>query len=241
MKRHKKEGVINDEQISGRPANLSRYAELCLRVLNEHGLEHIVAIGGGVGLLHYLDYRSTHDIDMWWDNAATTTQKQRVLTVVQAALTTYGEVRQRAWGDVVSIELLQQGRSVFSFQVAQRSAQLRPAISVLWTSVYVDSLDDLVASKMVALVERGTPRDFRDIYAVCYASLMTPEGCWQLWEQRQQLSQSDTNHARARLAIEMHLQRIALQRPLEKIKDSAQREAATAVRKWFQEVLLNVS
>jgi hypothetical protein len=104
----------------------------------------------------------------------------------------------------------------------------------------VDSLQDIVASKMVALVERGAPRDFRDIYAVCQAGLVTPWECWQLWEQRQRLSGSDTDDARARLAVETHLRRIALHRPLKGIADVAQREAAQRVRQWFTEVLLNV-
>jgi len=34
---------------------------------------------------------------------------------------------------------------------------------------------------MVALVERGAPRDFLDIYTVCQAGLVTLEECWELW------------------------------------------------------------
>ena len=49
-----------------RPANLTRYAELCLRALAEQGLGDALSLGGGLGLLHYLDYRPTHDVDAWW-------------------------------------------------------------------------------------------------------------------------------------------------------------------------------
>lgn len=62
---------------------------------------------------------------------------------------------------------------MFSFQLAHRLAQLAPPQSVLWTDVWLDSLPDLVAAKMVALVERGAPRDFRDIYTLCQARVTT--------------------------------------------------------------------
>jgi hypothetical protein len=133
----------------------------------------------------------------------------------------------------VSIELQQNQQIVFSFQIAQRSAQLQPSISADWAAILLDSFVDLIASKMVALVERGAPRDFRDIYEVCQAQLTTPMECWQWWEQRQLLSGSDADHYRARLAVETHLARIAQHRPLEHINEPGQRQAAHQVREWF--------
>lgn len=103
----------------------------------------------------------------------------------------------------------------------------------------LDSFPDLVASKMVALVERGAPRDIRDIFALCDAGLITPAGGWQLWQQRQELSGADTDCTRARLAVETHLERIAQHRPLESITDPEQRTAAEQVRGWFAEEFLN--
>ena len=103
----------------------------------------------------------------------------------------------------------------------------------------LDSLIDLVASKMVALVERGAPRDFRDIHQVCHEKLTTPVQCWQWWEQRQRLSGSDTDRYRARLAIETHLARIEQHRPLDSIDDPEQRGTAQHVRQWFQTEFLN--
>jgi hypothetical protein len=97
----------------------------------------------------------------------------------------------------------------------------------------LDSFPGLVASKMVALVERGAPRDFRDIHAVCHAGLTTPPQCWQWWEGRQHLAGSDTDSGRARLAVETHLARIAQHRPLVEIADTHQRTAADQVRTWF--------
>jgi hypothetical protein len=86
---------------------------------------------------------------------------------------------------------------------------------------------------MVALVERGAPRDFRDVYALCQAGLTTPLQCWQLWRQRQLLAGSDADADRARLAVETHLARIAQHRPLAQIEDPAERAAAEQVRTWF--------
>jgi hypothetical protein len=100
-------------------------------------------------------------------------------------------------------------------------------------------LPDLMVSKMVALVERGAPRDFRDIYIVCQAGLMAPAGCWSLWRQRQQAAGSDTDPHRARLAVETHLTRISQHRPLNSITDPDQRAEAEAVRSWFTEELLH--
>ncbi|WP_423224958.1 hypothetical protein [Candidatus Amarolinea aalborgensis] len=93
----------------------------------------------------------------------------------------------------------------------------------------------MIASKMVALVERGAPRDFRDIYATCRAGLTTPSQCWALWRQRQMLSGSDTDATRARLALQIHLERIALLRPLTQIANLPDRSDAEQLRHWFAE------
>ena len=103
----------------------------------------------------------------------------------------------------------------------------------------LDSFPDLVASKMVALVERGAPRDFRDVHALCQAGLTTPHECWTFWQRRQQLAGSDTDTDRARLAVETHLTRIAQHRPLDRIADSRQRVEAAQVRAWFAQEFLD--
>jgi hypothetical protein len=222
-----------------RPSHISPYAEVCLEALVAHGLGDKISLGGAFGLLHYLDYRPTHDVDAWWVASATHEDQLQVIGAIETALGPLGEVRKRAWGDVVSIELTRQGKTVFSFQIAQRTAQLQPSVLALWTNVLLDSFPDLVAGKMVALVERGAPRDFRDIYTLCQAGLTTPSQCWQWWRQRQRLTGSDTKADRARLAVETHLMRIAQHRPLAQIADSAQRAAAEQVRSWFGTEFLN--
>lgn len=222
-----------------RPTNIPSYAEVCLHALVDNNLNDKISLGGAFGLLHYLDYRSTHDVDAWWDTLVTSKEKEQVVKVIETALAQYGEVHQRTWGDVVSVELVKQNKTVFSFQIAQRSARLQPSISAKWIDVLLDSFPDLVASKMVALVERGAPRDFRDIYALCQSKLITPEQCWQLWKERETLAGSDLDTNRVRLAIETHLTRIALHRPLNKIADTKQRLEAEQIRNWFKKDFLN--
>lgn len=222
-----------------RPRHMSDYTEACLQSLAASELGEKISLGGAFGLLHYLDYRSTHDVDAWWAPTATAEDRGRVINVLEAALAPLGQVKIRTWGDVVSVELMQEGRTVFSFQIARRSAQLEPSSLAEWTGVLLDSFPDLLASKMVALVERGAPRDFRDIYALCQAELTTPQQCWELWRRRQRLAGSDTDSDRARLAIETHMARIVQHRPLAQIEDPEKRMDTQQLRAWFAEEFLD--
>ena len=61
----------------------------------------------------------------------------------------------------------------------------------------------------------------------------------QLDQLAQHLAGSDTDVRRARLAIETHLTRIALHRPLDEIPDAGQKADAEDVRTWFREVFLD--
>jgi hypothetical protein len=223
-----------------RPKQMSEHAEACLLALSAQGLGRKISLGGAFGLAHYYEYRPTHDVDAWWMPEATAEERQQVVQAIQDTLRPFGPVRVRTWGDVVSVELQQEERTVFGFQVAHRSAQLAPSRPVPWTDAWLDSLPDLVAAKMVALVERGAPRDFRDVYTLCQAGVTTAKQCWSLWRRRQQLASSDTDTARARLAVQTHLARIALHRPLNQIADPTERAAAERARTWFEEEFLNV-
>ncbi len=242
QKRARSDAVTDKTQPQPRrPKHMPPLAEACLQALAMRGLSSTISLGGALGLLHYLDYRHTHDADAWWAASATAFEKNEVIQAIEAALLPHGQVRRRSWGDTTSVELVQADRTVFSFQIAQRSAQLQPSVRAEPLAVPLDSFPDLVASKMVALVERGAPRDFRDIYALCQAGLTTPQECWRLWRQRQHLAGSDADAQRARLAIQTHLARIALHRPLEGIGDPSQRDEAERVRRWFQRELLSAS
>ena len=119
----------------------------------------------------------------------------------------------------------------------RRPSQLSETLP--WADVSLDSLTDLNASKMTALVERGAPRDFRDVYTLCDRGLTSARECWILWAERQQKAGSDADRNRARLAVLTHLARISQYRPLETITDAAQLEEASRVRSWFEKDFLN--
>ena len=223
------------------PSRLSPYARACLDALVKANLAGRISLGGALGLFHYLDYRPTRDVHAWWSDALTEDQRREVADALEKTLSVYGAVRIRAWGDVVSVELLQDGKTTFSFQVASRSAQLEESIPAGWIDVSLDSLADLIAGKMTALVERGAPRDFLDIYTLCQAGVLSVSECWALWQKRQSLAGRDTDILRARLAIETHLERIALHRPLDQIADSDQREQARQTRDWYFNVFLRAN
>lgn len=217
-----------------RPTHIPDYAEICLTALANSQLGDKISLGGAFGLLHYLDYRATNDVDAWWDAAATSEVRQQVIQMLKAALQQVGQVRIRTWGDVVSIELIVGSKKVFSFQIAHRTAQLQTSAFVEWVNVKLDSFIDLLASKMTALIDRGAPRDFRDVYAICQNGLATPAQCWDLWRQRQTLAGNDIDFRQAQLALETHLERIEQHRPLAQINDQQQRAEAAQVRQWFR-------
>ena len=221
------------------PAKIPEHAEACLRALAARGFGHVISIGGGLGLLHYLDYRLTYDVDAWWSAQVTSGERRQVVALLEETLGSFGTVKTRAWGDVVSVELRREGQTVFSFQIAHRSAQLEQSLPTAWGGLLLDSFPDLVASKMVALVERGAPRDFRDIHAICQAGLITPRECWALWARRQVAAGNDADPARARLAVQTHLARIEQHRRLDQITSPDQRAEAERVRAWFGQECLN--
>ena len=223
-----------------KPAHLSKYAKECLEALVKADVANTISLGGAFGLFHYYDYRPTHDVDAWWNENVTDVKKQAVVDILQSTLEKYGSVRVRIWGDLTSVELTQENITVFSFQIAFRTQRLNDLNDAGWINVPLDSFDDLVATKMNALIQRGAPRDFLDIYTICQAKLISMVKCWNLWHKRQGLIGNEHDASKARLAIETHLERISLQRPLEQIKDDQERENAKQVREWFLNSFLQV-
>ncbi len=102
----------------------------------------------------------------------------------------------------------------------------------------MDSFADLMAGKVTALVERGAPRDFRDVHAVCRAGLAEPGGLWRLWSRRQSASGGDGDRKRAELLVLKHLDTIARLRPLESIADPEDRARAEQLRTWISREFL---
>jgi hypothetical protein len=224
---------------SQQPRHVSEYARACLEALASAGLASRISLGGAFGLAHYLEYRTTNDVDAWWIEPVTSAERQQIIGTLEAALTKFGDVHTRAWGDVVSVELTREGRMVFGFQIASRSAQLRELLPAPWPGgLQLDSLDDLIASKMVALVERGAPRDFLDVHTLCEHGYTTVEQCWTLWAARQAKAGQVADRERAALAVRTHLARIEQVRPLNAITDDRQRAEAQRVRLWFTQEFL---
>jgi len=218
------------------PKDISPFARACLDALAVNGLGRHVSIGGAFGLAHYHEYRPTRDVGAWWREPISREKRAAVVEVLEKTLKTFGSLRTRAWGDVTSVEVEKEGRTIFSFQVATRSAQLEEPVVGLWPGgIGVDTLDELIASKMRALVERGAPRDFRDIHAVCSAGLCSARRCWELWGARQRLAGEDADSVRARKAIATHLSRLEIARPLDRLADPERREQASRLRAWYQQ------
>ncbi|NJM40288.1 MAG: nucleotidyl transferase AbiEii/AbiGii toxin family protein [Anaerolineae bacterium] len=222
-----------------RPTQLPPLTLECFDALAQAGCGQFVSIGGAFGLAHYFEYRTTHDVDAWWVEPVTSEQRKRVTTVLEAVLRKHGAVRVREWGDVVSVELRQANKTTFSFQIARRSAQLMDVVTGVWPGqIAIDSFEDLLASKMTALVNRGAPRDFRDVYRLCLSGLCNIEDCWRLWEQRRLAAGEATEDTvsereRARLAICTNLARVSQARPIKTIDDEEERMDAEKLRNWF--------
>ena len=232
--------LVDMSTVPRRPSSVSPYALGCLEALGAGGLGHTVSLGGAFALAYYHEYRATHDVDAWWVDPVGQDQRSRCIRVLEAALQEFGSTRVRRWGDVVSVELTVEGKAVFSFQIAARSSLIGRPLPAPWPGgILLDSPDDLVAGKMVALVERGAPRDIRDIHMMCTSGLVNVAECWQLWERRQSGAGEDTDRRRAALAIRTHLARLEQARPLERIEDREQRGRAEAVRRWFREEFLH--
>jgi predicted nucleotidyltransferase component of viral defense system len=224
------------------PKLVSEHARSCLTALVKNGFGGKISLGGGFGMAYYYEYRPTHDVDAWWEDDATNEDKQAIIQCLENTLRVFGEVRTRSWGDVSSVDMTPSNTKhvKFSFQIARRSAQIEKSLPAPWPKeMLLDSFPDLLASKMVALVERGAPRDFRDIFSLCQEGISTPKQCWMLWRQRQKLALNNVDPARARLAIQTHMTRISAHRPLDQITNINEREAAARVREWFGEEFID--
>ena len=142
-----------------------------------------------------------------------------MLERIRNALQPFGSVSSREHGDVVSLELEENGQTVFSFQMARRSAQIGVGQPSPWPPVALDSLEDLIAAKMAALVARGAPRDFLDIRELCRVGLASVDECWRLWRLREEKrGVSAPDGVTAREAVLLRLSRIAQTRPLSALR-----------------------
>jgi hypothetical protein len=213
------------------PAHLNPYARDLLESLAGHSEAAQIVLGGGVALSHYLEYRPTVDVDAWWRSDGRAETRGLIGTAMQDLAVRHGlELRLRRWGDTESYELLQDRRKVFSFQISSRTRYLDAPRPADWAPVLIETLRDNIASKMVALVERGAPRDLRDVYELCARDMITIDECWQLWKDK--TSGADDREGRDKVLF--HVERLELQRPLERIASPHERANAAALRQWFR-------
>ncbi len=232
--------TVNSSQQPRPPQHISPIAQACLNAIAQEGLGKYMSLRGAFGLTHYYEYRTTHDVDAWWTSDATREARGLVIANIETTLAQFGQTRTRTWGDVVSIELRQDKRTIFSFQIATRSALLHDEVTGVWPGdIRVDSFEDLLASKMTALVNRGAPRDLLDIYTLCNAGQTDIAACWHLWQARQQISDEDDSLKRARLAVRANLARIEAVRPLGEQPDSTTADRGAVLRVWFEKEFLD--
>lgn len=214
------------------PKNLNPLARELLERLAGHPEAAEIVLGGGVALSHYLEYRDTVDVDAWWK----TEQRTEVMTFIEGCMKSLAaahglDYRRRTWGETESLELLRDNQKQFSFQISRRTLYLDEAIHAEWQPVWIETLRDNVGSKMTALVERGAPRDFLDIYELVNRSIITIADCWRLWT----LKNPGVLVDEARRKVYARMESIALTRPLESIQPLVARESAALVRSWYRD------
>jgi hypothetical protein len=216
-----------------KPSNLHPLTEELLDHLKDHPEAAEIVIGGGVALSHYSEHRKTFDLDAWWKSQPKPETIELVRTAMKQIASSHGSAfQENQRGAVISFNIEEgRGQKVFSFQIAQRDHYLDPPMPSLWDPVLLEALPDNVASKMVALVDRGAPRDFVDIHEIVSRDLISLEQCWDLYLQKR----PDADIEAAKEQVLEHLERIAARRPLDSITAPEDRSHAESVRSWYYE------
>ena len=223
------------------PGNVDIHALACLQALQKSSAGRFVVLGGAFGLFHYHEYRKTKDVDAWWSENAAHNDEREAVDTIEKALQKFGEVRTKGFGDVISVNLMKDSKIIFSFQIARRSVVLEEPDESPWKPILLDSLKDLIASKMAALIQRGIPRDFMDIHEICIHEIATVSECWNWWREREKKrGVSEVVFGEAREAVLLHLNRIERMRPLDSIKEDQERDRAFGVRRWFKDLFCGV-
>ena len=215
------------------PKNLNPLARELLESLAGHAEAAEIVLGGGVALSHYLEYRDTVDVDAWWRVERREEVSRFLERCMMELATRHGlTYRRRSWGETESLELMRGSQKTFSFQISKRTLYLDAAIPAEWQPLWIETLRDNVASKMTALVERGAPRDMRDIFELCARGITSREECWKLWKRKNPERDEREGPEKALFYIE----RLEQQRPLEKMQSQEERDRAASLRSWFRSV-----
>lgn len=214
------------------PQNLNPFSRELLESLAGHAEAAEIVLGGGVALSHYLEYRETVDLDAWWRESP----RPEVLAFVEGAMKSLAvrhgiDYRRRTWGETESLELMRGGQKEFSFQISKRGLYLDEPVPAEWQPLWIETLRDNVASKMTALVERGAPRDLRDIHQLCMQSITTIEECWAMW----QVKNTHRDPPEGPEKVLFYVEKLELMRPVSKLPAESRAQAA-ALRRWYRDV-----
>jgi hypothetical protein len=214
-----------------KPAGLPPDAEEILTELRAYPEAQEVVLGGHLAPKHYLDYRRTNDIDAWWRRARSPAAEAAIRAAMASVAQRHRlELGERAFGEVTSFEFLTGRRKVFSFRIAPRWRYLHEPLLSPWPPLLMETLQDNIASKMNALVNRGAPRDFLDVQRVVEEGLLGIEDCWALWQR----ANPDDTITVGQQKVLFHLAALETRRPLESIEDPDARGRASRTRSWFR-------
>ena len=199
-----------------------------------------LVLGGYLALAHYgVDYRPTQDIDAWWRQGLTREELAQANRAVEQAVREVArrhgyEVERREWRSVLAFDILDRDRDrVFGVQIAERDVELEEPVESPWSPLDIETLVDNIASKMVALVDRGAPRDFTDISEVVRGALATVDECWALWQRK-----TGADIEQAKLQLLHHLGALEARRPIGRLPEE-HRPAVEEARRWYREQLID--
>lgn len=222
------------------PEDLDPLAAQILEGLKNQPSAQAIVLGGYFALKHYLNYRQSKDVDAWWSQSSGTDEKQAAIQLLRQVIADVCrrnglELSERSSSTTLSLELKRGRETVFSVQIAARDVELEPPILSPYPPIQIETLRDNVGAKMNALVNRGAPRDFLDIYAIVQSDLVTVQEVWNCWQQKN--LQQDL--ASAKLQILHYLNAIEQRRPLEQLPENERAQAAN-LRTWMRQHLLDL-
>lgn len=225
-----------------RPENLNPLASDVLARLRETSEAANLVIGGGVALNCYAPPRLTNDVDAWWVQRTSLSERAATIECIrQIVEATAGEAgltlfeRPRRASEVVSVELRRDRKSIFSFQIAPRDVELEAPLvrRSPFAPVPLEALADNLGAKMTALVARGAPRDFQDIHMVVRTEMASPPELWALFEAKN----AGYDLAIAKAQVLQRLSEIELRRPLIGLAANV-RDEANILRTWVRSALV---
>jgi predicted nucleotidyltransferase component of viral defense system len=142
---------------------LNHAQEIIIAALAKSPLRDLFYWTGGTALAyHYLGHRHSYDVDLF---SSRPFELEQVLPFVRDLKTRHGfkNIEQKKVYDRWEFFLHNGYETRLEFVFYDFGQLKKPEV---WRGVRVDSLDDMAANKMVALVERHEPKDIVDIYCM---------------------------------------------------------------------------